>query len=188
MELIVDLNEFSELCGVTAETMRVHIRALTDDPVWLVKRGDRGRGYEIEAEGGIAWWRAKRECDETATAERRAQLAQLRFEHLGDAAETQEQMSLSGKQRMEEYAATLKRIELRRIMGDLIERKLLVAKLSGAAVEHRRRLDLVPNEMMAMTGMSHDDAEVLRGLLAKTVDEFWREEFVPAANNSGVNA
>ncbi len=186
LSLVVDLNEFSELCGVTAETMRVHVRALTEDPVWLLKRGHRGSGYEIDAEGGVAWWRAKRESDENASADRRAQLAQLRLDLLGDAVEEEERLALSGKQRLEDYAAALKRIELGKAMGQLVERAPLMAKLSIAAVEHRRKLDLVPNEMMALTGLSLADAETLRGLLAKTIDEFWREQFLPpAANEAG---
>jgi hypothetical protein len=180
LELIVDLNEFSELCGVTAETMRVHINALDDQPVWLIEKGHRGRGYKIEPEGGVAWWRAKREADENASAERRAQLAQLRFDMLGDAVEDAEALSLSGKQRLEDYSATLKRIELRRIMGDLIERKPLQALLASAAVEHRRELQLVPGQMVAAGYISAEHAVHVEAILAEAVDSFWKNTFLPS--------
>ena len=58
-DLIVNLEEFAELCGVTAETMRVHVKAVDGDAAWLIERGARGRGYAIEAMGGLAWWKAK---------------------------------------------------------------------------------------------------------------------------------
>ena len=180
MELIVDLNEFSELCGVTAETMRGYIKAVDPAPAWLIKRGHRGVGYEIEPLAGVEWWRAKCEADDMASAERRAQLAQLRFDLLGDAVEDTAALSLSGKQRLEDYNATLKRIELLRVMRNLVEREPLEVLLAEASVEHRRALELLPNEMMVRTGMSQNHAQLLHELLGKTIDEFWDRQFLPA--------
>ncbi|RDV06416.1 hypothetical protein DXH95_03035 [Sphingorhabdus pulchriflava] len=179
MGLIVDLNEFSELCGVTAETMRAHIKSLTEDPLWMIKRGTRGSGYEIDAEGGVAWWKDKRASEETASADRRAQLAQLRLDLLGDAVEDEERLGLSGRQRLDDYAAALKRIELGKAMGQLIERGPLEAALSAAAVEHRRVLQLIPGQMMAETGLSNADAAKLEALLGKAIDDFWNKQFMP---------
>lgn len=179
MALILNLEEFAELCGVTAETMRVHVRAVEGAPVWLVERGDRGRGYKIEAEGGLAWWKKKRADDDSASAERQEQLKQLRFEHLGDAAEGEEQMSLSGKQRQEEYAAVLQRIKLRQVMGDLVERKALEPLLANAAVEHRRQLMLVPGEFAAAAGLTPAEVAPLEELIGKAIDNFWKTQFLP---------
>jgi hypothetical protein len=172
VSLIVNLDEFSELCGVTAETMRVHIRAVEGDPVWLIERGDRGRGYKIEAEGGVAWWKAKRDADESASAVRLEQLRQLRFEHLGDAAENEDALALSGKQRREEYAAVMERIKLRRVMGELVDRAEVEALLSHAAVEARQRLMRVPGEYAATVGLPPEDMAPLSELLERVVNDF----------------
>lgn len=180
MSVIVNLDEFSELCGVTAETMRGYVRAIEGNPAWLVERGDRGRGYKIEADGGLAWWRAKREADEAASAERQEQLRQLRFDHLGDAVESPDAMSLSGRQRREEYAAALDRIKLRRIMGELVERAEIEPLLTNAAVEVRRRLQLVPNEYAALMGMPPEDVKPLSQMIEAAVDEFVKSIALPS--------
>jgi len=172
MSLVVNLDEFSELCGVTAETMRVHIRGVEGEPGWLLERGDRGRGYKIEAEGGLAWWKAKREADESASAERRAQLQQLRFAELGEAADSEESLGLSGKQRREEYAAVVEKIKLRRMMGELVERAPLEAMLTHAAVELRRQLMLVPAEFAVNEGLAPEAVQKLGTMIERAVDKF----------------
>lgn len=172
MSLIVNLDEFSELCGVTAETMRVHVRSVEGNPAWLIERGDRGRGYKIEAEGGLAWWKARREEDEQASAERRAQLQQLRFEHLGDAAETEEALVMSGRQRREEYAASFERIKLRRTMGELVEVSELEAVATAAVVELRRQLLLVPAEFAVVSGLAPEDVRPLSDMIERAVERF----------------
>lgn len=180
--MIVNLDEFSELCGVTSETMRVHVRSIEGDPAWLVERGDRGRGYKIEADGGLAWWKSKRDADDNASAERRAQLQQLRFDHLGDAADTNEALSLSGKQRREEYAAVLERIKLRRIMGELVERAAIEPLLTNAAVEVRRQLMQVPSEFAAAAGLSPEEVKPLAVLIERAVAKFADSVTLPKAN------
>lgn len=172
MGMVVNLDEFSELCGRTAESMRGHIRAVEGDPVWLIERGARGLGYKIEAEGGLAWWQARRDADELASAERQAQLQQLRFDHLGSAADDESALVLSGKQRREEYAATFERIKLRRIMGELVEVAPLEALLSAAVVELRRQLLLVPAEFAAETGLDPAEVIPLDALLSRVLDRF----------------
>lgn len=172
MALIVNLDEFSELCGVTSETMRVHVRSVEGEPAWLIERGDRGRGYKIEADGGLAWWKARREAEENASAERKAQLQQLRFEHLGDAADSEEALGLSGKQRREEYAAVVERIKLRRMMGDLVERAVIESQLTHASVELRRQLMLVPNEYAATVGLDPKDVRPLAEMIERAVGQF----------------
>jgi hypothetical protein len=183
--LIVNMDEFSELCGVTTETMRKHINAVEGAPPWLLERGDKGRGYRIEAEGGLAWWKAKREDEDKLSAERQAQLSQLRFEHLGAAADSEEALSLSGKQRREEYAAVLERIKLRRIMGELVERAELEALLTHAAVEARQRLMRVPGEYAASMGIAIEDVGPLAELIERVVADFVASLSLPAPGSGG---
>ena len=170
--LIVNLEEFAELCGVTAETMRVHIRTVEGDPAWLVERGDRGRGYKIEPEGGLAWWKARREDEERADTERRAQLAQLRMDLVGDNVEAPEKLGLSGKQRREEYAAAFEAVRYRKMMGELVEKAELVPVLTAAAVLLRRRLQSIPGEFAIVAGLSPADVEPLHRLHRRAMEEF----------------
>lgn len=172
MTLVVNLDEFSELCGVTAETMRVHVRAIEGNPDWLIERGDRGRGYKIEAEGGVAWWKAKREADDQASADRQAELAQLRLDLLGDAAENPEALSLSGRQRRDEIDAAMARIKLRRTMGELVEVGEIEGPAAAAAIELRRRLLMVPAEFAAEAGLAPDDVKPLRTLIERALNAF----------------
>lgn len=170
--LVVNLDEFSELCGVTAETMRGHIRSVEGNPEWLIERGDRGRGYKIEPEGGLAWWRAKRDAAEQEAAEHADRLAQLRLDILGDQAEGEEGLALSGKQRREEYAATLDRIKLRRMMGELVEVAQLEPLLASAAVDMRRRLSLIPGELAAEMGLPIGELAPLEKMIERACGEF----------------
>ena len=172
MSLVVNLEEFAELCGVTGETMRGHIRGVEDNPGWLIERGDRGRGYKIEAEGGLAWWRAKRDQAEAEATEHKEALAQLRLDILGDQTEDAEALLLSGKQRREEYAAVMDRIKVRRMMGELVEASELERHLTHAAVEARRRFGLIHSEYAAEAGLSPDDVAPLAALIERAVEEF----------------
>lgn len=177
--LVVNLDEFAELCGVTSETMRGYVKAVEGDPDWMIRRGTRGREYEIDAELGVAWWRKLRNDEAAIGAARAEQLAQLRLNLVGDAVESEEALALSGKQRREEYAATMERIKLRRIMGELVDRAEIEAVLSSAAVEHRRQLMLIPGEFAALTGMTPADVAPLKALIGKAIDTFWAKQFVP---------
>lgn len=179
--LIVNMDEFAELCGVTPETMRGYVKAVDGQPDWLIKRGTRGRGYEIDAINGVAWWRKLRADEAAVGTERAERLAQLRLDLIGNAVEGEEALALSGKQRREEYAATMERIKLRRVMGELVDRAEVEALLSAAAVEHRRQLMLVPGEFAALTGMTPADVAPLEALIGKAVDAFWSKQFVPGS-------
>lgn len=172
MGLIVNLEELAELVGITPETMRVHLRAVEGQPDWLIKRGDRGRGYRIDAEGAVAWFQAKQEGDDLANEERRLQLAQLRLELIGPQGAEAEQLTLSARQRRDEYAAVLERIKLRREMGALVERADLEHVLTGAAVELRRRIRRVPGEFAIISGLSHEVCRPLDTLLGRAIEEF----------------
>ena len=172
MGLIVNLDEFSELCGVTAETMRDHVRGVEGSPLWLIERGRRGSGYKIDSEGGLSWWKQRRDTEQNATAERLAQLQQLRFDHLGEAADSEEALSLSGKARREEYAAVLERIKLRRTMGQLVDIGEIEGPATAAAIELRRRLLLLPAEFAAEAGLSPDDVAPLRAMIERAINAF----------------
>lgn len=171
-QLIVNLEEFAELCGITAETMRVHIRTVDGSADWLIERGERGRGYKIEARGGVAWWRDKRDRDDLADAERRAQLQQLRFELTGGAVEEAETMKLSGRQRSEEYGAALQALKLREQMGELIPKSALEHELSVATVALRRRLQRVPGEFVVAQGLDAALVRPLKAAIGRALTEF----------------
>lgn len=170
--MIVNIDEFSELCGVTSETMRGYVRAVEGNPAWLIERGTKGRPYRIDAEGGLAWWRDLRRAEEDASADRQAALQQLRLDVLGDQAETEEALALSGKARRDEYAAAMERIKLRRVMGELAEVGDLVPLLSHAAVEARRRFQAIPAEYAAQMGLTPEDVRPLRDLIERAVNGF----------------
>jgi hypothetical protein len=172
VSLIVNLDEFAELVGVTAETMRVHIRAIEGEPVWLIKRGDRGRGYEIEAEGAVAWWKSKQEADELADAERREQLKQMRLDLVGGDIESGDSMGLSGKQRREEYGAAFEALKLRKTMGRLLDFDEMEHQLTLATVDLRRRLMLLPGEFCVGQSLDSKYASPLKALLGRALDDF----------------
>lgn len=172
MGLVVNLDEFSELCQVTAETMRTHVRAVEGEPAWLIERGTRGRDYKIDAEGGLAWWQAKRAADDQASAERKLQLQQLRLELLGPASEDEEALSLSGRQRREEIEAAMARIKLRRTMGELVEVASIEHGMAAAVIALRAQLSGLPGEFAIKAGLGLEDIKPLEEMLARTLDRF----------------
>lgn len=172
MTVIVSLDEFADLVGVTSETMRVHLRSIDDAPDWLIERGDRGRKYKIEAEGAVAWWKARRDAEEVATADRVAQLAQLRLDLMGPAVEAPEALGLSGRQRREEYEAGFRAIEYRKALGELVVKADLQHELTIAAVELRRRLMLCPGEFAIVAGLEPEQVRPLEGIIARALDAF----------------
>lgn len=179
--MIVNVEEFAELCGVTPETMRAHLKAVQGQPAWLIERGGPGRPYRIDHEAGLAWWREKREADERASAERERELAQLRLELVGPAAGSDDELALSGKKRSEEYAAVMDRIKLRRIMGELVERAEIEAQLTHAAVEARQRLMRIPGEYAAAMGIALEDVQPLATMIERTVEQFVEALSLPPA-------
>lgn len=172
MVLVVNLEEFADLVGRTAETMKQHLRQLEPQPTWLIERGDRGRGYKIDAEGGVAWWQEKIAADELADEDRRNRLAQLRLDLVGDRGEEAERLILSGRQRREEYEAAFKGLEYRKRMGELVEKAELDHVLTGAAVELRRRLSMVPGQFAISSGIPIEQVKPLETLLAAAIDQF----------------
>lgn len=172
--LVVNLDEFAELCGVTPETMRGYVKAVEGEPDWLIKRGTRGRGYEIDARGGLTWWRKLRDDEAAATADRAAQLGQLRLELTGGIIETQEALALSGKQRIQEYQAAEAAAKYRKTMGDLIDRNDLVEALASVIVDLRHRLMQVPGEFAVREGLNPHLAIPLEEMIGRAIDDFVR--------------
>lgn len=172
--LVVNVNEFAELCGVTSQTMRDHLKGVEGDPLWLIERGTRGREYKIDARGGVAWWRKKIDDATLADADRAEQFAQLRLELTGGVVEDPETLALSGKQRIQEYAAAEAAAKYRKMMGDLLDRPDLVRAISTAATELRRRLQQVPGEFAIREGLAPETVIPLEGMLARAVEDFLR--------------
>lgn len=183
--VICSLEEFAELVGVTPETMRAHIKDLLKDgadvPAWLVERGDRGRAYKIEAEGGTAWWLQRREAEDQAEAARQAGLQQLRLKLVGDNAEGGEQLALSGRQRRDEYEAGLAALKYRQAMRELVVRADVERVLTAAAVDLRRALKRVPPEFGIAAGLEPDLVRSLDGMIERALDLFVSEIEKPDA-------
>ncbi|WP_426255792.1 hypothetical protein [Sphingomonas sp. DC2300-3] len=137
-ELIVNLDEFASLCGVTPETMRSHLKAAPAKAPWILERGTRGRGYKIAALAGVEWWkqRAAAGGDDDGRA---AKLAELRLSMLGGDA-SEDDLLLSGKQRGDEFKAGLAELEYREAMGELTRVHDYEAETVNAVIELRRQL------------------------------------------------
>ena len=180
MGLIVNLDEFAGLVGVSPETMKTHIREIEGEPDWLIKRGTRGSSYEIEAEGGVAWWQAKRDATDLADAARKQALQQMRFDLIGGAVEDGETLALSGKQRSDEYSAAMDAIKFRRLMGNLLEYSDMQHHLTIAVVDLRRRLQLVPGEFVVGQGLDAKYIEPLKVLIGRALDDFVTSITLPA--------
>lgn len=181
-DLIVSLEEFAELVGVTGETMRAHLKSVEGQPAWLVERGDRGRAYKIEPRGAAAWWQSRRDAEESATEDRRQQLAQMRLDLVGPQVEGIDKLTMSGRQRRDEYEAAFKALEYRKRLGQLVEQDEIDHVLIAAAVELRRRLMLVPGEFAILAGLDPDEVKPLYDLQARAVNEFLRS-IAPITND-----
>ncbi|WP_294354070.1 hypothetical protein [uncultured Sphingomonas sp.] len=137
-ELIVSLDEFAALCGVTPETMRNHLKQAPAEADWLLARGRRGVGYKIAAEAALAWYRQRGAGDGADTA-RQAQLAELRLQMLGDAGDD-DGLLLTGKQRYEEYRAGEAELAYRLSIGELCRVAEIENETVNAVIELRRQL------------------------------------------------
>ncbi len=137
-DLIVSLDEFASLCGVTPETMRTHLKQAPAEADWLLARGRRGVGYKIAAEAALAWWRSR--AAGGGEDELRLQaLAQLRLQMLGDAGDD-EGLGLTGKQRLDEYKAAQAEIIYRQSIGELCRVTEIEGETVNAVIELRRQL------------------------------------------------
>lgn len=137
-ELIVSLDEFAALCGVTPETMRNHLKQAPAEADWLLARGRRGVGYKIAAEAALGWYR-QRGAGNGADTARQAQLAELRLQMLGDAGDD-DGLLLTGKQRYEEYRAGEAELAYRQSIGELCRVAEIENETVNAVIELRRQL------------------------------------------------
>lgn len=137
-ELIVNLDEFASLCGVTSETMRGHLRSAPTKASWILERGTRGRGYKILALPAVEWWkqRAAGAGDDDGRA---ARMAEMRLQLLGGDA-TEDDLLLPGKQRGDEFKAGLAELTYREAMGELVRVQDIEAETVNAVIELRRQL------------------------------------------------
>lgn len=172
MSLVVNLEEFSELCGVTAETMRGYLRGLEFEPAWLIERGDLRREYQIEAHGAVAWWKAKRAENERLAAEQIEAVSQLRLDILGEEAVGDELLTLSGKQRREEHLAALDRIKLRRTMAGLLEVDALTLLIDQSANELRQIMKGLCTEARQVLQLSDAASDHLCSLVEASAENW----------------
>jgi hypothetical protein len=137
-ELIISLDEFASICGVTAETMRSHLKQAPADAEWLIERGRRGVGYKIRAADAVAWWKSRSNSGGDDDI-RRAQLAEWRLTALGDAGDD-EGLGLTGKQRFDEYRAGEAELAYRQAIGELCRAADIEEETVNAVIELRRQL------------------------------------------------
>ena len=170
-ELVVNLEEFASLCGVTPETMRAHLKAAPANASWIIKRGRRGSGYQIAAHGGITWWKEKTAGAGDAASKRSQQLAQLRLQMLGgDAAE--EELLLTGKQRYDEFRAGEAELSYRQAIGELVRAADVEAEISNAVIELRRQLQRVGTDVARQLGLDRSAAAVIDDMIAAKLNAF----------------
>ena len=169
-ELIVSLDEFASLCGVTPETMRTHLKGAPPSAPWLLARGRRGVGYKIGAEGALAWWRQRAGSDGEDDV-RRQKLAELRLQMLGgDAGE--DDLLLPGKQRREEFLAGQAELSYREAMGELARVPDLDAEMANAVIELRRHLQQVGGTIRRSFGLAREVQDAIDEMIAGRLQKF----------------
>ena len=169
-ELIVSLDEFAALCGVTPETMRNHLKQAPAEADWLLARGRRGVGYKIAAEAALAWYRQRGAGDGVDSA-RQAQLAELRLQMLGDAGDD-DGLLLTGKQRYEEYRAGEAELAYRQSIGELCRVAEIENETVNAVIELRRQLQGIGPTIRRKFGLDRDVEIGIEELLAEKLAAF----------------
>ena len=169
-ELIVSLDEFAALCGVTPETMRNHLKQAPPEADWLLARGRRGVGYKIAAEAALAWYRQRGAGDGVDSA-RQAQLAELRLQMLGDAGDD-DGLLLTGKQRYEEYRAGEAELAYRQSIGELCRVAEIENETVNAVIELRRQLQGIGPTIRRKFGLDRDVEIGIEELLAEKLAAF----------------
>ena len=169
-ELIVSLDEFAALCGVTPETMRNHLKQAPAEADWLLARGRRGVGYKIAAEAALAWYR-QRGAGDGVDGARQAQLAELRLQMLGDAGDD-DGLLLTGKQRYEEYRAGEAELAYRQSIGELCRVAEIENETVNAVIELRRQLQGIGPTIRRKFGLDRDVEIGIEELLAEKLAAF----------------
>lgn len=169
-ELIVSLDEFASICGVTPETMRKHLAQAPADAPWLIERGRRGVGYKIAAGGAVAWWRTRSAGGGEDDA-KLAAIAELRMQMLGDAGDD-DGLLLTGKQRYEEYKAGEAELLYRRTIGELCRVADIEAETSNAAIELRRQLQGVGPAIRRQFSLAKEVETAIEALIGEKLAAF----------------
>ena len=169
-ELIVSLDEFAALCGVTPETMRNHLKQAPAEADWLLARGRRGVGYKIAAEAALAWYR-QRGVGDGVDAARQAQLAELRLQMLGDAGDD-DGLLLTGKQRYEEYRAGEAELAYRQSIGELCRVAEIENETINAVIELRRQLHGIGPTIRRKFGLDREVEIGIDELIAEKLAAF----------------
>ena len=169
-EIIVSLDEFASICGVTPETMRKHLAQAPADAPWLIERGRRGVGYKIAAAGAVAWWRSRSSAGSDDEA-RLAQLAEWRMQSLGDAGDD-DGLLLTGKQRYEEFRAAEAELLYRRTIGELCRVADIEAETSNATIELRRQLQGVGPAIRRQFALAKEVETAIEALIGEKLAAF----------------
>lgn len=168
--LIVSLDELASICGITPETMRKHLKDAPDDADWLLERGRRGVGYQIEAAGAVAWWKS-RGGDGSEDDARRAALSEWRQQALGDLAD-EEGAGLSGKIRYEEFRAAKSELEYRLLIGELCRAAEFEDHTVNAVIELRRQLQAVGPAIRREFGLAREVGDAIETKIGERVAAF----------------
>lgn len=169
-ELIVSLDEFASICGVTPNTMRAHLKAAPANADWLLEQGRRGVGYKIAAAGAVEWWRTRSTGGDESEG-RSAALAEMRLQMLGDAGDD-EGLLLTGKQRYEEYRAGEAELEYRKLIGELARVADIETETVNAVIELRRQLQTVGRTIRLQFDLPQDVEDAIDALLAERLKLF----------------
>jgi predicted transcriptional regulator len=169
-ELIVSLDEFASLCGVTPETMRSHLKQAPANADWLLERGRRGVGYKIAAKSALAWWSNRSGGDGDDDLRKQA-LAELRLQMLGDAGDD-DGLLLTGKQRYEEYKAGEAELAYRLSIGELCRVAEIEGETVNAVIELRRQLLGVGATIRRQFGLDREVETAIDALLGEKLGEF----------------
>lgn len=169
-DLIVSLDEFASLCGVTPETMRSHLKQAPANAEWLLQRGRRGVGYKIAAEGALEWWR-NRDHGGGEDSLRNQKLAELRLQMLGGDA-VEEDVLLTGKQRYEEFKAGEAELAYRTAMGELARVADLDAEMATAVIELRRKLQGIGMTIRRRFGLEREVEDAIDELIGDQLRQF----------------
>lgn len=173
-ELIVSLDEFASICGVTPETMRKHLAQAPADAAWMVEKGRRGVGYKIAAAGAVAWWKSRSAGGSDDDDVRSAALAELRMQMLGDAGDD-EGLVLTGKQRWDEYRAGEAELAYRRAIGELCRVAEVEGETANAVIELRRQLQGVGRTIRRKFELPADVEAAIDELLGDKLAAFVRK-------------
>jgi hypothetical protein len=173
-ELIVNLDELASICSVTPETMRTHLAGAPAEADWIVQRGRRGVGYKLKAEGAVAWWKSRGAADDAGEDEHRRKLAELRMQMLGgDSAE--DTLTLSGKQRYEEFRAGEAELAYRQAIGELVRVADLEPELVNAVIDLRRNLQAIGRTIRRKFQLSKAVELAIDKLIGGLLEEFARK-------------